>query len=481
MKKIFEKHDLFKIVLLFMLIPVIFSWVMTSGAFSAGTFTASDMTRIGLFDFSSYTLLGFYYFTVNLVFVLVVAGFYKFLGSLEAYQSLTSKLANAWKGKEKIVVAISILLFACLAGLLTEHFALLVIVPFVITVLSKMEVDKVTGVSATFGGILVGLLGATYAGKVVGAMVDANYGIGVSYGFEMMGTIVLFAISYLLLTYFTLVRMSKISGKKVEAEVLVDPFASSIVEDKKSKKKTTAKKVSVLPLVIILVLVLLNTVLAYIPWVDAFKIEIFDKALTWIQEATIFGKEYFAYLLGGETVVKAFGQWDLLNICGIMLFAILVIKIIYHVSFDQVIEEFGSGMKGISKTVVIMLMIYSIILFTLFYPTLPVLIDLIQSLGNNVFTLFASGVLGSIFTVELQYTITQLGSLFANFQNVSISALALQSAAGLVSFIAPTSLILMIGLSMLDVKFKDWVKHIWKFVLALLIIILVILAILMYV
>ena len=98
-----------------------------------------------------------------------------------------------------------------------------------------------------------------------------------------------------------------------------------------------------------------------------------------------------------------------------------------------------------------------------------------------MFTLFAGGALTSIFAVDFQFVVGLIGSLFATFENAQISALILQAAYGFVGFIAPTSAVLMLGLSMLDIKFKDYFKGIWKFLLALLIVIFVVIAILMYV
>ena len=83
-------------------------------------------------DLSTYSLLGFYYFTVVFMFIFIVGGFYKFLGSTDAYARLTEKIAKWFAGKEKVFVAVSILLYACLAGISTEYFVLLAFIPFFI-------------------------------------------------------------------------------------------------------------------------------------------------------------------------------------------------------------------------------------------------------------------------------------------------------------------------------------------------------------
>ena len=54
----------------------------------------------------------------------------------------------------------------------------------------------------------------------------------------------------------------------------------------------------------------------------------------------------------------------------------------------------------------------------------------------------------------------------------------MQSTYALTGFIAPTSAILVLGLSMLDIKYSDYFKFIWKFLAALFVVILIVLYIL---
>ena len=73
-----------------------------------------------------------------------------------------------------------------------------------------------------------------------------------------------------------------------------------------------------------------------------------------------------------------------------------------------------------------------------------------------------------------------VGSAFATFKDANVAALILQATNGIIKFFAPTSAILMFGLSMLDIKYKDYFKYIWKFLLAITVITLIVLAILVY-
>ena len=109
------------------------------------------------------------------------------------------------------------------------------------------------------------------------------------------------------------------------------------------------------------------------------------------------------------------------------------------------------------------------------------MISWILEKGTNIGTILISGILGSLFGVDFYYYLSLISGAFTDFSNINVACLALQGAYGFISFVAPTSVILMLGLSMLDIKYTDWLKHIWKFALSLLVVIIIILAIIMYI
>lgn len=477
MKKIFEKYDLFKIVSIFVLIAFLLTWFVQIGYFQDGELIIETTSKLGfwnvsnpsgIFDLGTYSLLLFYYFPPLFVFILVCAGFYTLLGSLNAYQKLTTNIANKLKGHEKIVLAGSTLIFACLSGIISEHLALLVIIPFVISILSKLNVDKVTGVSATFGGVLVGILGSTYSAKITGYLVST---LGVKYGSELISTIIIFAIAYLLLVTFTVIRFEK-TKKDKKANLLEDIFTTEVKETKKGLKnvKTTG-------LLVVLVLTFILAVISMISWSTAFEVNVFSEATESFKNAKLFGVPIFSYLLG---TINPFGEWDLLTLSSALFIATLVIKILYRIPVDSIIEKYADGIKRISRTVIILVGIYLVLLYSVMFPVTPVIVNAIMKLGNNIFTMFISGVLTSIFTVDFQYCVSLLGGLFKTFKDIELAGLTLQSAYGIVSFIVPTSAIMMLGLSMTNTKYSEWFKFIWKFVLAMLVVTFIVLAIVAY-
>ena len=70
------------------------------------------------------------------------------------------------------------------------------------------------------------------------------------------------------------------------------------------------------------------------------------------------------------------------------------------------------------------------------------------------------------------YAIPQLA---AQDVNPIIVALLAQGIYGVVMFVAPTSALLALGLSYLNIPYKEWVKDTWKLVVALFVIVVVVL------
>jgi len=250
--------------------------------------------------------------------------------------------------------------------------------------------------------------------------------------------------------------------KDKKAEQTEDIFANEITE-KNSK--------SSIPLIIVLAITAIVIILGYIAWGTIFEHTWPTDALTWIKEVTILDHNIFSYILGNVT---AFGTWDISNISIILLIATLIIKVIYSINLDDVLKSFGEGFKKSGKVIIITLLVYMVLVISVMYPVLPTISNWIVELTDsfNVFTAYIVSLLNALFGVEYQYAIslvgTHLAALYAD--NLTVLSVIMQSAYGLISFVAPTSAVLLIGLSYLDIKYKSWLKYIWKFLLAMLVV-----------
>ena len=482
MKKFFEKHDLFKIAGIMMLFTALLTWVFKYAVFNGaelmtfdqevkGLASILDTSTIGLFDFNTYALLVLYYFTNIFVFVFVVFAFYKVLGKSNVYNSLVEKVAGLFKGKELLLTVISLVFYTALTSVATNHLIGLVFVPFTISLFAKLKTDKISTLISSFGGMLVGALGATYSTTIVGAMIDYA-GLNIKLGYEALSVIVMAVLAIVILTGLVYSRMK--TGKKLE--VTNDLF----IEVEETKKK---KHYNIIPLAISLCVFAIVIILAFMPW-EGWNVTTFTNLHKSITEATILGGAYPIVFLGSQTLLPL-GQWDLFTASSFVIMTMLVASFISGVKFNSIIEGAAEGVKLSVKPVILLAMVFTVLVFSVSFPVIPQFMNVINGMAKVEFlkplSYFLNGVLASTFAVDMQYISRIAGGLFTTFDNANVAALSLQAGYAFAGFIAPTSALLMLGLSTLDIKFKDYFKFIWKFLIALAVIILIVLYILLYI
>lgn len=538
MKKFLEKHDLVKLSISMILICLILSWVVKPISFgSTGEMVVDEMKRIGIFNFFTYGLLGMYYFTVMVTFIFVVGAFYQFLSKIGAYQKLTDKIASKIKGKEILFSLIVSFILAALSSILNEQVVLFAFIPFIITLCNKANMNKMISFVTTFGAVLVGVIGSTISTKVVGINVNyfstkftdslllniIFFGIAylvysllqvlymkknikdnkekktiigfyatiidiaalcflafykfshhMIYFYVLLGLSVLALIAYIVYTLKFAknkksVKKTKKSSKETDKEVALEVVS----EDLFKNEIKNSDKSNIIPLVIVGVLFVIITLLAYIPWTYVFEVDWFTKAYKWVMELNLFGKPVFSYILGG---VAEFGTWDLFALQAVMFLTILVLKACYKVSLDDTIQAIGDGFKKVSKLVVVLLLSYAILEFAVLFPTIPAIVSKLLGDKFNVFTTLLSGILSGLFNSEYQYALNLIYYNFSTLytENLNVISYLLQSTYGLMSFITPASALLFVGLSYTDVKYKSWIKYIWKFLLIMLVVIIAI-------
>jgi hypothetical protein len=96
----------------------------------------------------------------------------------------------------------------------------------------------------------------------------------------------------------------------------------------------------------------------------------------------------------------------------------------------------------------------------------------------GLFRLYFAALLISLLAIDPELIIYVLGLHMVSLYEEKLLGLSLIFNAGfsLVQVIAPTSVVLMIALTYLDVPYTKWVKEIWKYALSLLVVSLIILA-----
>lgn len=459
-----EKHQYLKLILGFILLSVILTWMIPGGYFSGTDMVDNGFTRTGLFDLCTYSLLGMYYFTVLAVFLFMIGGFYSVLNKTAGYKVIVHKIVAMLKGKENIFIYVSMFLYGVLTAFITSNLSVLIFVPFSIAIAYGLTKNKLLSFVSTFGGILIGIVGSVFSSEIAGILVST---FSIEYTNNILIKVILFVVAYALMVITTILFKKHHKNTK-DDEKINELF---VVE----KPKANDKSIGVLICLIIFALI---TVVAFIPWSSAFSLNWATDLHTALSEFKLFNSTILSYILG---TTSEFGTWDLFSLQALMIVFSVIIALVSRMKIDDFFDAVGNGLKNSGKYVVTLLLIYLVVEISVIFPVIAVVVDWLMSIFNGFSYILASIsiIISSLFGVELQYA-TQMGaSYLVTMFDGSVAAGTLsimyQSLYGLVQFVAPTSVILMLGLTYLDIPYKKWLSFIWKFLVGMTIAIILIL------
>ena len=207
---------------------------------------------------------------------------------------------------------------------------------------------------------------------------------------------------------------------------------------------------------------------------SALGIDIFETVYTKITTVTINDFAIFQKLLGS---ISAFGYWGNYELVMVVLLTSIVIAWVYKVSANDTIDAFISGAKKMVP-VAILVIFANLLLYTINSTQTPFFQTIVNTfIGGaskfNYFAIAGLSAIGSIFYSSYPYLLFSvydpITSLMAS--DVNIISITIQAIYGIVSLIVPTSVMLVLGLKYLDISYKEWLKYIWKVVLALLVVV----------
>ena len=453
-----KKHKVLKVAIITLLICALLTWIIPCATYQM-EYTEIGRYQVGLFDILSYqsTVLG--YFGYVALFVLVVGGFYGVLFKTGAYRAMLDSICKKFKGKETIFVIVIISLFAILTSFAGLQLALLMFFPFVISLLLMMGYSRVATVAVTAGSVAVGLMGTTFAYNTTQVLQEY---LSVELTDLIWAKVILLVIGIILLA-LSVVKFSKKDSLKKEIEK--DEFIPEPVKGKAKKR--------IWPLVIILDLIFLVMVLGFITWSNSFGIDLFTDVYTAVTEFELFGFPIFGKILGA---VSPFGYWSLLELITIMILAVIIIKFVYKIKWDEIINAFGKGVKKALLPATIVILIYTVLVLTTYDPYQLVIYKVILGLskGFNIFTTGLVIVLSSIFNGDPVYAfysvLPYFVSVVTDTNYYQMIAVIFQALYGIVTLVAPTSIPLMLTLAYTKVPYGSWLKYIWKLLVALLVV-----------
>jgi len=467
-----KKNDLAKWITLFILVSVSLTWIFTYGYFSGATYNDYGMNQQGITDIPNLVYYSINFAGDKIVFLLALGAFYAVLSKCSGYKKLVATVAEKLKGKEIIVTLVVSLLFTAMASLFTQTFISLVFVPFVISVLLQMKLDKITAFCVTFGSILIGTLGVTYGGE--GAY-WFNYYVQTSLTTGILYRLIVLVVSFLLFNFFTIMHVRKVlNGKKVN-EIEDDPF----------KVEKLDKKAKVWPNIVLFALLFVVIVLGYIDWNANFGISCFNDFHNWLLGLKIGDFEVFKAILGTLAVEAPFGRWNLFHMSIILFIISVVSALINRMSLNDFIDSFGEGCKKMAKPLALYIGVYMVMVAAYMSPFIPTITNIIFKNVDafNPFLVAFDALLANTFHVDFGFTGYVVATYFTTTFGANIEAIhtIFSTMYGFAGLCIPTSGLLLIGLSYLDIDYKTWIKYIWIFVLAILVILLALFAIITYV
>ncbi len=478
-----KKYGLFKVLSILLLLVVVASYCIKGRQGSISYLALGDV-------FLNY-VQSFYYFFDTIIFILVVGGFYGFLNKVPAYKKMVEVISAkiSSKEKEKVFIIIMTIVFALLASLTGLNTILLLFVPFVVSIILLLGYDKLVALSTTIGGVLVG-----YIGGILLTFKDASNQYASSYttfdklvGLKsnwsnLFPKILLLVIAVALLIYTILNHIKKNNGEKYNLTKHDNLFIETKEKEKKEKTDKSKKKILLWPLGVVFGLLLVILVLGYLPWSDLFGIKCFNNFHTWLTGLKIGKYVVFTSLVSSS--ITAFGTWGnlgnfMMAIFFIALF-IFILMLIYKIKFEEAMDGFLYGMKKMLPGAMLAGFAYCVLVCSYnngFVET--IITNASKSFGDNAIINSLITILGSLLNVDTYYVtagvFTSMVSALPDKANLSVYAIMFQSLYGLVQLVGPTSILLIAGLSYLEVPYKTWLKYIWRFIVELLILILIVL------
>lgn len=509
-----DKHNVNKVILATILCFMLLAWLVPAAYFS-GEYIEQGRVQMGLFDLLNYPVASVSYFGYIACYILFIGAFYGVLNKIPAYRTFLDKIAKKVKGTEKFVLFIIMLLLAVLTSLGGMQLPLLALFPMLVSLILLMGFDKMVAAFTLVGSTMIGVLGTTYGYGNVG-MIYSVFGLELTT--EVITKVVILVLGLVLLVVNTLLYIKKQdkADKKVvkeikKKEVKVEKKPTKTKTTKSSSKKSTkaaekeedvivvkeqvkekdenegliplasgSKKHSVWPFAVVFSLLFVIVVMAFMPWVNGFGLDAFDNAKDAVVEFELFGFPIFGKLFG---TLNAFGYWSVVDLTVVLLVLGLLLVIIYKVRFSEVIDAAYEGVKKAFPLAITAVLIYTCLFATTYHPfqleiykALLTVVDKFNVLGSFVVSLVAalSGVFNGEAAYAFQSVLPYLATVITDTASYPVIAVIFQSMYGFTMLFAPTSLVLMLVLSYLDIPYKKWLKAIWKLLLELLVILLIV-------
>ncbi len=460
-----RNYGMFKIIFFIALGMLILTWLIPVSEYSGTSLAVKDLSRMDLFSFIGLPVLSFGFFIYPTVFILIVGSFYGILNKTGVYKTFVEKIAKYFKGKEKGFLILVIVVFGILTSMVGLSIELFLFLPLIISICLTLGYDKITTIASTVGASLIGVIGSTFGTYGSGNVAQV---LETGVGTQLITKLILLLVGLAGLIYFVLKHAKALRESKDENE---DPL---MLEDSVANKKK-----GLLTIIIVFSVMLVVMVLGYIPWNTTFEITAFEDLHAWLMSLKLGEFKFYEEFFGG---VAALGNWWLKEIIMVIFAAEILLWIVYKLSFKDVMHYAFEGAKKVLPVAAILVFVHIIVIITAQTPFFFTIINWFVGLteGFNIVTATIVSALGAFSYVDLPYFVSNpfiiMTMVLNNEAMKEAYTIMAQGIGGVVMLIAPTSILICIILTYLDVSYKKWFKYIWKFALSMFVVVLIVLA-----
>ncbi len=470
-----KKNDKVVILLVIFLIYLVMSWIVEGGMYSSGKFTSLGVTPVGIYDLLLVVYSAFVRVLPDVIYLLVIGGAYSVLSKTRGYRKLVDKTANLIKGKEAIALVIVTLLMGAYTSVTSQILTLFCVSPFIVSVFLRNGKDRITAISAGFGGLFIGYLGLTFGTYGITYL---NSVTGLEVSDWIITKVIVFAVAFILFNIFAILNMKKNADVN---ETKYDMFLTEELDETKVKKR---KRTKVWPTAIVMLIGLIVIALGYVDWTESFGIKLFTEIHTSFSDGfKVADIPLFSTFIG--SYMKAFGEWeDLLNASFVVLIVTGIISLINKVDIETLTTNFGKGMRKISRVAFIYVLAESVAFLIVTSPWPNTIINSLFGSGSfNIFIILLIAIIAQILLSDPNCFSEMFGSyLTLTFaDNLIATGLIWRLGSAIAFIVGPTSFLLLSVLTYLDVPYSKWLKYIWKFVASFMLVVLLVLAVIIYV
>ena len=476
-KKKFKMPTAFTTLIILTTLVAVLTFLIPAGQYEyvdgmpvSGTYQIVESDPQGLWDILKAPIDGFKGAIDVVLFVLVLGGCLGILFETQAIDAALGKVVKKLEGKEKILIPM--IMIICAIGGTTYGMAeeTIAFYPILIPVLLSAGYDVVTGVMCVFLGAGVGIVGGIVNPFSVG--IGSNLaGISLGDGIVCRMLLFLFCLSFAIVFVMRYAeRVRKDPSKSIVydiREITNAPFLKnteeSIAFTKKRKQAMT-----------IFGLMFLIMIIAIIPWGSKFHIHIFETFHAFLLSIPVLGS------MLGHTV--PLGEWYFTEMTMLFLLGGVLIGKIYGYNEKKIVDLFIYGAKDILSVALVLGVAKGLSVIM----TDGLIIDTVLHYGEMLLSHISKVVFPAIsFIIYIPLSLLVPSSSGLQTATVPILAplsdfihvgrefvvMACQAGNATMNFVSPTQAVLIGALTLCNIPYERWLKHILPFFIGTIVIV----------